>query len=109
MGGDGVQTIHSGAGNDLLIGGKGNDTFVFSGEFGDDTILGFNVGNNMIDLSAFEYADIRFEELDYEVGEETVASLKITINDSNDDDSLLGTITFVGVTDEAAITSAIFG
>ena len=47
------------AGNDRLTGGLGNDMFVFSPGFGNDTITDFSraVGNrDIIDLSAFHFA-----------------------------------------------------
>ncbi|MEM9898825.1 MAG: calcium-binding protein [Pseudomonadota bacterium] len=52
-GGGGADTLNGGAGNDSLTGGDGNDTFVFAGNFGDDTITDFAARNNneKIDLT----------------------------------------------------------
>lgn len=41
-GGDENDTIISGRGNDLLEGGIGSDTYIFNGNFGQDTVLNFN-------------------------------------------------------------------
>ncbi|MEQ1492915.1 MAG: hypothetical protein ABL932_20420, partial [Terricaulis sp.] len=65
-GGLGADTLIGGAGNDILIGGAGNDalngnggqnTFVFSGTWGRDTITGFDSnpaggGQDRLDISA---------------------------------------------------------
>ncbi|MEQ1820813.1 MAG: calcium-binding protein, partial [Terricaulis sp.] len=64
-GGAGNDTLAGGAGNDILIGGLGNDalngnggqnTFVFSGTWGRDTITGFDAapagGQDRLDISA---------------------------------------------------------
>lgn len=51
-GGKGGDTIDGGEGNDMLTGGNGSDTFVFTGIVGTDTILDFNAGKDVIDLSA---------------------------------------------------------
>lgn len=50
---DGADIITGGRGDDTLTGGGGQDTFIFSGSFGTDTITDFS-GNNSekIDLSA---------------------------------------------------------
>ncbi|MCY3786488.1 MAG: calcium-binding protein [bacterium] len=51
--GAGDDTLTGGAGNDRLFGGTGADTFVFAPGHGDDTILDFTDGADLIDLSAF--------------------------------------------------------
>lgn len=51
-GGSGNDKLIGGAGNDTMNGGGGVDTFVFSGNFGDDTIKGFDLANDIVDLSA---------------------------------------------------------
>ncbi|MEK0162731.1 calcium-binding protein [Phaeobacter sp. JH20_36] len=53
-GGRGRDTLDGGSGNDKLFGGGGSDTFVFSGNFGHDTIVGFDplLNGDLIDLSA---------------------------------------------------------
>ena len=47
-GDDGNDTLIGGAGRDELIGGAGEDTFMFSGEFGNDTILDFAFGTDVL-------------------------------------------------------------
>lgn len=53
-GGDGDDLLVGGAGNDKLIGGAGADVFVFSAGGGCDRIMDFTVGEDRIDLSAFQ-------------------------------------------------------
>ena len=55
-GDNGNDELIGGPGSDLLIGGLGDDTFVFSPIDGDneDFIADFRIGNNVIDLSAFD-------------------------------------------------------
>jgi Ca2+-binding RTX toxin-like protein len=48
FGGDGLDTLIGGLGNDLLSGGAGADLFVFDvNGFGNDTISGFQVGDEV--------------------------------------------------------------
>lgn len=46
------DTINVGTGNNTLVGGGGNDTFIFSSSFGNDTISNNAGTNNTLDLSA---------------------------------------------------------
>lgn len=48
----GNDTLSGGAGDDIMGGGSGNDRFVFLNNFGDDTVLDFSIGSDLIDLSA---------------------------------------------------------
>lgn len=51
--------INAGAGDDTIYSGLGSDTFVFTGaNFGNDTIRGFQVATDKIDLSAYDLAMI---------------------------------------------------
>ncbi|MDP2243070.1 tandem-95 repeat protein, partial [Pseudomonas sp.] len=52
-GGAGHDTLIGGSGNDILLGGSGADTFVWqAGDFGNDVIKDFNIGEgDRIDLS----------------------------------------------------------
>jgi Ca2+-binding RTX toxin-like protein len=43
-----------GGGNDLVWGGGGNDTFVFAGSFGRDTIGDFRAGGGSEDVLEFD-------------------------------------------------------
>lgn len=47
-GGKGNDTITAGNGNDLLVGGRGKDKFVFTKDFGNNTIKGFCSGEDVI-------------------------------------------------------------
>ncbi len=48
IGGGGADTLNGGGGNDTLIGGKGADQFDFTRASGDDTILRFQQGSDLI-------------------------------------------------------------
>jgi Ca2+-binding RTX toxin-like protein len=50
-GGSGADTIDGGAGDDLLTGGAGGDTFVFSGGGGNDVVLDFKAGQDILQIS----------------------------------------------------------
>ena len=50
--GGGGDTINGGTGNDLLVGGAGADTFIFSANFGHDTIAGFQAGCDAVQFDA---------------------------------------------------------
>ncbi|VVP39361.1 peroxidase family protein [Pseudomonas fluorescens] len=60
VGGAGNDIILGGAGADTLIGGAGNDTFVFGAAFGNDQIIGFNDGQDRLDISAFNITAANF-------------------------------------------------
>lgn len=49
----GNDTLNGGAGNDTLTGGDDSDTFVFGRSAGDDVILDFTDGSDVIDLTAY--------------------------------------------------------
>jgi hypothetical protein len=52
FGGDGNDVLTGGAGDDVLSGGDGNDTYVFAGDWGDDTLNeSTNGGTDVIDFS----------------------------------------------------------
>ena len=53
VGGGGVDFLDGGAGNDQLLGGSGIDNFVFTGAAGNDEILDFRSGKDVIDLSSY--------------------------------------------------------
>lgn len=59
-GGRGDDRLIGGEGNDKLFGGRGADTFVFVENGGCDTIIGFDNGRDIIDLTAF---GLTFEDL----------------------------------------------
>jgi len=101
VGGDGNDTLDGGAGTDILNGGNGADTYVFRPSSGGesetalgaarDTIASFAIGQDRIDLSAFDGAtDLVFigtnafgggagPQLRYEIaGNTTVLQLDLT-------------------------------
>jgi len=49
-GGAGNDTITAGRGSDIMIGGSGHDTFVFNGHGGNDTIVDFTPGEDLIQV-----------------------------------------------------------
>jgi Ca2+-binding RTX toxin-like protein len=57
IGGKGNDTIVSGKDTDLLKGGKGKDIFVFSGDFGDNRITGFRLGEDLLRFDKTLFAD----------------------------------------------------
>jgi Ca2+-binding RTX toxin-like protein len=57
LGGNGKDTLVAGTDTDQLKGGKGTDTFVFSGDFGDNTIIGFHPGEDVIQFDKAIFAD----------------------------------------------------
>ncbi|MEM1300605.1 MAG: calcium-binding protein, partial [Pseudomonadota bacterium] len=57
-GGRGDDTVIGGEGDDRLFGGRGDDVFEFDLGHGDDRILDFQRGHDLLDLSAFGFAGI---------------------------------------------------
>lgn len=55
-GGDGDDTIVSGSLNDVLEGGMGSDTYIFTQQFGQDTVLNFNPNQQDVDILKFTHA-----------------------------------------------------
>ena len=54
--GSGKDTITGGKGDDLLTAGTGKDTFMYSGNFGNDTIDSFNHNKDIIHFAANDFA-----------------------------------------------------
>ena len=50
-GGIGNDSLRGGAGDDILLGGEGNDTFLYADGDGNDTILDYGTGNDVIRLT----------------------------------------------------------
>lgn len=80
FGDDGDDILSGGAGDDLLNGGDGADTYILALGEGIDTILGFNVGEDLISLAeGLTFGDLSFEQVGSRtaitVGEETLALL----------------------------------
>ena len=60
QGGRGADRLNGGEGDDMLFGGRGADIFVFGQNAGDDTVVGFESGRDMIDLTAL---NVTFDDL----------------------------------------------
>ena len=66
-GGSGRDTLDGGKGNDFLNGGPGSNTFIFEDGNGNDTIVGFDDGADLIDLTGHtgvtSFADLTITQL----------------------------------------------
>lgn len=68
-GGAGEDTIYGGAGNDVFYGGADGvvdmdeDTFIFESGTGTDTIVDFDVANDVLDVSGFENPFANLQDL----------------------------------------------
>ncbi len=62
IGGGGDDYIVGGEGDDWIVGGTGNDTFVYGKGDGDDIIIDFGVGNDVLNLTKLG-GTITFEEI----------------------------------------------
>ncbi len=63
----GEDVLNGGAGDDMLRGRSGDDKFVFGSGHGDDTIVDFTDGEDMLDLSAMGlsgFGDVSAEAVD---------------------------------------------
>ena len=56
LAGTGDDFVNGGADDDLLSGGDGRDTFIFTGEFGDDVVLDFSSGRGVEDVLLIDVA-----------------------------------------------------
>jgi Ca2+-binding RTX toxin-like protein len=76
-GGRGRDTITGGAGNDTMMGGNGNDTFIFA--FGAHVITDFDANprgrQDLLDISAFEIADLGTEVVLTDDGSDTLVTI----------------------------------
>ena len=57
-GGDGIDTLIGGAGDDILEGGAGADTYIFGGNYGEDTIQNDGDGGNLYFRSVGDVNDL---------------------------------------------------
>lgn len=93
LGGAGVDRINGGTGNDRINAGADTDVFVFNALFGNDTIVGFENGIELIDMT--DVPSARYD-------------LSVSLNSSGyvvADFGLNGSITFEGITDTNLITA----
>ena len=70
-GGNGKDTLIGGLGNDELTGGKGNDTFIFALGEGTDTVLDYEVGEDLIGLAGLTFGDVSIGQVG---GDATISS-----------------------------------
>ncbi len=100
----------TGTGNDEVLNGTGGaDTFVFTQDSGNDTIINFQIGTDVIDLSCFG-AKITWDELSAKIVTVTnpgapnqVTGVRIDLSEWDG-----GSITIDGVTSPNALTQASF-
>ena len=69
-----ANTIIGGQGQSELIGGKGNDLFVFNGS--ELTIADYGNGSDKIDLNGYEIAKITVDEISFDKSRDLTISLK---------------------------------
>jgi len=58
IGGAGNDTLKGGTGNDTLDGGAGADVFVFQAGYGQDRVLNFENGSDLVDLVGLSFASL---------------------------------------------------
>ncbi|WP_146344490.1 fasciclin domain-containing protein [Phaeobacter marinintestinus] len=80
----GDDIVEGGTGNDLIVSGGGNDVFVFNSGDGNDRVVGFRDGHDMIDLSGYAGID-SFADI---AGDITSSGLR-TMIDLDDGDSIM--------------------
>ena len=80
-GGAGNDTLDGGTGDDILAGGKGNDIFLTAAGLGTDTILDFNIDNDLIQLGS----SLQFSQLTINQGAENFSGdTLVSLGDSNE-------------------------
>ncbi|WND01397.1 DUF4347 domain-containing protein [Temperatibacter marinus] len=79
-GGDGDDTLYGGVGDDSFTGGSGSDSFVILKDHGHDTITGFNISEDILDLSKSDFGYNTTDELTVETVE---GGLKIVFDIEN--------------------------
>ena len=102
-GGAGSDVIAGGADTDTLIGGDGADLFIYGAGDGDDTIVDFGNGSDMVDLTGLNGGAITWDQLS--------AKFSATDDGTGTEIDLSewggGTLTLLGVAPEA-LTAAMF-
>lgn len=58
IGGNGNDVLNGGAGDDLMSGGSGEDRFAFGPGGGEDRILGWESGQDQLDLRSYDFANL---------------------------------------------------
>lgn len=98
-GSSGDDVLNGYAGDDTLTGNNGDDTFLFdlfgsATGFGDDTVTDYEIGDDEIDISAFDsYTD-------------TVVGSDLELEVFDASSNSMGTITLTGITDVNDVTFA---
>jgi len=82
-------TVLIGGPGDTLTGGKGTDTYVFTGHFGQNTITNYNPAKDLIELSQFKSLDA-VQQATHQVGTGANTATVITVDAAD-------TITLTGV------------
>src|SRR5262245_4234311 len=82
-------TVLSGGPGDMLTGGKGTDTYVFSGQFGPNTITNYNPSKDIIELDHTQFKDFAAVKL---AATQAIGSHNTVITDKLGD-----SVTLVGV------------
>ena len=59
----GDDTVNGCAGDDFLNGGTGADVFVFSGQWGDDTLVYFDDGADKLQMVGLDMGDLTIEQV----------------------------------------------
>ena len=75
VGGNGKDTLIGDAGLDVLTGGSGKDTFVIASGNGEDTIVNFELGSDLLSLMGLEFQDLSFAGNSIYAGDEILATL----------------------------------
>ena len=74
--GGGRDTLDGGAGDDTLTGGAGRDIFILRPDEGEDTIIDFDLGSDLLGLSAgLEFDALTFTGNTIQTGDELLATL----------------------------------
>ena len=99
QGGSGFDTLNGGEGNDVLTGNFNWDIFVFTGEFGNDTITDFDQSNTFESIDLSDIAEIEsFDDLiQNHLGNNEDGNAVITVGDNS--------ITLLGVSAESLIAN----
>jgi Ca2+-binding RTX toxin-like protein len=82
-GGKGNDTLIGGEGNDYLAGGSGSDTYIFAGDFGQDTVNEYPEGTGVVDTLVF--SDLQYDQLQFTARGLFRPSLKIASTQNPND------------------------
>ncbi|WP_158965787.1 hypothetical protein [Chachezhania sediminis] len=103
QGGLGEDSLQGGRGNDVLLGGAGDDVFVMQLQNGNDRIRDYHIGEDIVDLRAFDLApDVADAMIAAAMGEAPNGTLRLDLEDLGG----AGSVRFTGLdgTEAADIT-----